>query len=144
MILIDAGPLVALNDKRDVAHASCQQSTAGLPREPLITTWPCVAEAMYLLGTNGGFTLQASLWAMWRNGYIDFIDLTKEETKLAYTFMERYRDLPMDLADATLIALADFRGWKKIFTLDSHFFAYRLGDGSVPEVILPAKLDPRQ
>ena len=44
----------------------------------------------------------------------------------------------MDLADATLLALADFRGWRKVFTLDSHFFAYRLHDGSALEVILPA------
>jgi len=43
----------------------------------------------------------------------------------------------MDLADATLVAVADVRGYRKIFTLDSHFFAFRLRDGSVLDLIVP-------
>ncbi len=41
--------------------------------------------------------------------------------------MERYRDTPMDLADATLVALAEARGYRRIFTLDRHFRVYRVG-----------------
>ncbi len=45
----------------------------------------------------------------------------------------------MDLADATLVAVADLRSWRKVFTLDTHFFAYRCRDGSSLEVIIPTE-----
>ncbi|HEY2410664.1 MAG TPA: hypothetical protein VGI40_00395 [Pirellulaceae bacterium] len=68
---------------------------------------------------------------------MDFIDLTIDEADFSGTLMERYRDLPMDLADATLVAVADNRGWRKVLTLDSHFFAYRCRDGSSLDIVLP-------
>jgi predicted nucleic acid-binding protein len=40
--------------------------------------------------------------------------------------MTRYADLPMDLADATLVALAEERADRRVFTLDSDFQVYRL------------------
>ena len=142
MILIDAGPLVALNDLRDSASADCAEALAQLPNQPLLTTWPYVAEAMYLLGQSGGFEKQQALWRNWHDDTIEFIDLTREESKLMAELMRRYQDLPMDLADASLVAVADLRGWRKVLTLDSHFYAYRLHDGSALEVILPTKEMP--
>jgi hypothetical protein len=52
MILCDTGPLVALIDQDDSFHTSCV--AALLPAEPLLTTWPCLVEAMYLLWRAGG------------------------------------------------------------------------------------------
>jgi predicted nucleic acid-binding protein len=49
--------------------------------------------------------------------------------------MERYRDLPMDLADATLVALAEARGVRQIFTLDREFHVYRLRGRAAFEVV---------
>jgi predicted nucleic acid-binding protein len=49
--------------------------------------------------------------------------------------MERYRDMPMDLADASLVAVAESRNLQQIFSLDSHFYVYRLANGSVLEII---------
>jgi predicted nucleic acid-binding protein len=49
--------------------------------------------------------------------------------------MERCSDRPMDLADATLVALAEERGLKLIFTLDSDFHIYRLHDREQFEVV---------
>lgn len=49
--------------------------------------------------------------------------------------MEKYRDVPMDLADASLVAAAETRGSKRIFTLDSDFYVYRLKDKDAFEVI---------
>lgn len=40
--------------------------------------------------------------------------------------MDKYQDVPMDLADATLVALAEERNWRRIFTLDSDFAVYKL------------------
>lgn len=49
--------------------------------------------------------------------------------------MAQYRDLPMDLADASLVAAAEATGWRRVFTLDRHFRAYRLRDGSTLDVV---------
>jgi len=43
--------------------------------------------------------------------------------------MEQYRDAPMDLADASLVVAAETLGLRRVFTLDRHFYAYRLADG---------------
>jgi predicted nucleic acid-binding protein len=40
--------------------------------------------------------------------------------------MEKYQNVPMDLADATLVATAEARRMRRIFTLDSDFQIYRL------------------
>nr|WP_317270313.1 PIN domain-containing protein [Arthrospira sp. PLM2.Bin9] len=49
--------------------------------------------------------------------------------------MEKYQDLPMDLADASLLAVAESQNIKRIFTLDSDFYVYRLYDKDAFEVI---------
>lgn len=49
--------------------------------------------------------------------------------------MEKYKDLPMDLADASLVAVAESQKIKRIFTLDSDFFVYRLYDKDAFDVI---------
>jgi len=139
MTLIDTGPLVALHDARDSFYSACVGLVPQFALQRFVTSWACFAEAMYLLGNSGGFQLQASLWKMWRDGYLELASLSNDETELAATMMDKYQDHPMDLADATLVAVADFRGWRKVFTLDSHFFAYRLRDGSALDVILPTK-----
>jgi len=51
------------------------------------------------------------------------------------TLMETYQDTPMDLADASLVATAESHSMRRIFTLDSHFYIYRLPDGAVLETI---------
>lgn len=142
MILLDAGPLLALNDSTDSAHDACREKLARLPDEEFATTWPCVAEARYFLGLTGGYVKQQGLWQLWHNGIVQFVDLTFEETHFVSDLMRKYQEFPMDLADATLVALADLRGWKRIFTIDSHFFAYRLRDRSNLEVIVPEGLNP--
>jgi predicted nucleic acid-binding protein len=56
--LCDTGPLVALFDKGDPHHARCVATLASLPDAPLLTTWPCLAEAMYLLARGFGPAVQ--------------------------------------------------------------------------------------
>lgn len=49
--------------------------------------------------------------------------------------MAKYADRPMDLADATLVALAEERGERRIFTLDSDFRIYRIHGRTHFEII---------
>ncbi|MCT7972112.1 hypothetical protein [Laspinema olomoucense] len=49
--------------------------------------------------------------------------------------MDKYQDIPMDLADASLVAVAESQKIKRIFILDSDFYVYRLYDKDAFEVI---------
>jgi predicted nucleic acid-binding protein len=65
-------------------------------------------EAMYLLGT-GGWRDQEALWRLVGRGDLVLADLSAQQLDRARSLMEKYRDVPMDLADATLVALAEAR-----------------------------------
>jgi uncharacterized protein len=49
--------------------------------------------------------------------------------------MDRYRDQPMDLADASIVAAAEHLGTRRLFTLDGDFRIHRLADGSAFEIV---------
>lgn len=84
---------------------------------------------MYLLGDAGGWPAQRALWQMVERGLLRMINLSPRNIEQAMSFMEKYRDAPMDLADATLVAIAQENSWNRIFTLDSDFTVYRLRGG---------------
>lgn len=123
MILTDAGPLVALIDAKDPDHAACRAALAEM-RAPLLTTWPAFTEAMYLLG-DGGWRAQQALWDRVADGALVIASDSDVDLARARRLMEQYRDLPMDLADATLVALAEHLETRRVFTLDSDFRVYR-------------------
>jgi hypothetical protein len=134
--LTDAGPLYALVDASQTApHARCAAALANLPK-PLITTWACFTEAMYLLYSAGGWTLQKALWSYVESGMLRFYDLTETDRIRMRELMEKYRDVPMDLADASLVVTSEALGLERIFTLDSDFQVYRR-NGREPFVITP-------
>jgi len=133
--LTDTGPLVALVNKNDPNHRGCLDATKRLPAEPLVTTWPCFTEAMYLVFQAGGYPAQAELWRWRTAGRLVLHDLTGDEIDRMAALMDKYKDRPMDLADASLVAAAERLGMQRIFTLDSDFYIYRLADGSALECI---------
>ena len=135
MTLTDTGPLVGLIDGTDQYHATCTAELANLPAEPLLTTWPCLAEAMYMLGRRGGYRYQAALWDMYFDGRLILHEPTAAETARMAALMERYWDTPMDLGDASLVAAAETLGLRLVFTIDRQFYVYRLGDGAALEVV---------
>ena len=134
-MLTDTGPLVALLDRDDAQHATCLAVLGSLPRGPLLTTWPCFTEAMYLLGLVGGHRHQDSLWQWRRDGRLLLVDLTQTEADRMDALMAQYTNVPNDLADASLVAVAEGRNHRRLFTIDSDFYIYRLADSSVLEVV---------
>ncbi len=80
MILTDTGVLVALLDVDDSHHSACLTAIGSLPASPMLTTWPCFTEAMYLLGSVGGHRYQAALWKLRTGGRLVLRDLTPAET----------------------------------------------------------------
>ena len=135
MTLIDTGPIVALINRNDPNHARCLAAARLLPQEALVTSWPCFTEAMYLLNRAAGHDGQAALWRWRSDGRLTLLDLTAEEADRMATLMAKYRDRPMDMADASLIVVAERLGSKRIFTLDGDFHIHRLSDGTALELV---------
>lgn len=125
MILCDASPLVCLINRKDPNHQRC---IAVLPNlsPPLLTTWPCFTEAMYLLARYGGWRAQEELWDYIVNKLLIIHTSSEAEQRRMKELMAQYQDTPMDLADASLVAAAEILNQKQIFTLDSDFYVYRL------------------
>jgi predicted nucleic acid-binding protein len=91
-----------------------------------VTTWPAFTEAMFLLGRAGGSAGHDRLWRLVLSRRLELVDLSRSAVQRGAELMAKYADLPMALADATLVALAEERGDPRVFTLDSHFRVYRL------------------
>jgi predicted nucleic acid-binding protein len=117
MILTDAGPLVAILDRGEKHHEACVACLAQLSG-PMVTTWPAFTEAMYLLGDAGGWRAQQALWRVVGEGDRVIAVQGPEQHARLRALMEKYQDRPMDLADASLVALAEERRLRDIFTLD--------------------------
>lgn len=133
-MLCDAGPLVALIDRKQAHRAACK-SVFSSARLPLTTTWPCLAEAMHILGRNGGHRFQNQLWEMWSDGSLRLHDHSDGEASRMAALMAQYQNLPMDLADASIVAAAEVTGLREVFTLDSDFRIYRLQGGDALRII---------
>jgi uncharacterized protein len=136
MTLVDAGPLIALIDAGEPDHELCI-STLRSVQLPLLTTWSAFTEAMYLVGRAGGWVGQRALWQLVLNKDLAIAEQSAKSTGRIAKLMERYADRPMDLADATLVTLAEERNLKRVFTLDADFSIYRLHGRSRFE-LLPA------
>ncbi len=125
MISIDSGFLYALADRRDAWHARAlvQQATVD---EGWVTTWPVLAETCHLLGSRLGERyvtallddLAASVFEVWTPPQQVFDRIPQ--------LMRKYASLPMDLADATLVLLAEHLGHGRILSTDMRDFgSYR-------------------
>ena len=129
MTLCDTGPMVALVNDRDAQHASCVNVLRALPSAGLVTTWACMAEAMYLLGRAGGWRPQEKLWEYVSDGLLRVHVPRAEELERMLTLMRKYSDTPMDFADASLVAASETLDERRVFTTDNHFYVYRQQQG---------------
>ena len=124
MILVDAGPLVAVVDASDQHHRRCVAAWREL-REPVATVWPAITEAMYLLlDLPRG---QDAVWEMLERRAVRILPLGEDDVPRMRALMTAYRDRPMDLADAALVRVAERDRLETIFTVDdADFEIYRL------------------
>jgi uncharacterized protein len=119
MILVDAGPLVALIHEDDHEHRACKATFANF-NEPLGTVWPVLTEAMYLLSFS--LAAQSALLEMIESGVVEILPLDASDIPRIWELMRKYRDLPMDLADAALVRVAERERLRRIFTVDRRDF----------------------
>ena len=131
-ILVDAGPLIALADRSDKHH---RRIAAYLRRFDgrLLTTWPVLAEACHFLPAR--IQVEFLRWA--DAGGIGVVELHESALAALADWKEKYLDLPMDLADATLLWVAQQTGVLEILTIDLRDFSvYRLPNGKALRPVL--------
>lgn len=120
MILVDAGPLVAFLHRDDDRHQE-SVDTFRVLREPLVTVWPAVTEAMYLLGFS--WRAQDALLEMVARSTPHLLPLDERDLERIRELVRKYQDLPMDLADAALVRVAEREGIRRVFTFDRRDFS---------------------
>jgi len=122
--LLDTGPWVALLDKSETKHLdsiSWFRTYSGV----LYSTEAVLTEVLYLLS----FSIQAQVAALdfVLKSAVELVPSSKESLLACQSLMEKYSDLPMDFADATLISLAQETGIRDIITFDiKDFSIYRV------------------
>ena len=121
MILVDTGFLYALPDKDDAWNARAVAASEAV-KEKWITTWPVLTEAVHLIVRWLGTTPAIALIGDVANGDIAILDLTPEARRKLPALLKRYANLPMDLADASLVLLAESLGHGRILTTDQRDF----------------------
>lgn len=133
MIIVDTGFWVALFNDKDQYHQRAQDILAKYPYEPLITTWCVLTETSHLLlqrssNTYQGVQKQIKFMGIFKKHPQQFqlFDLQESHFERISFLIEKYQNLPMDLADASLVILAEELGDGRILSIDYRDFnAYR-------------------
>ena len=123
-LLLDTGAFVALVDRSEKRHADC---VAVLERWSgrIVTTEAVLTETLYLVGPR--WPAQKICIEFLLRGAFILVPPSPASLKRVSILMEKYRNVPMDYADATLVALGEELGSGQVFTLDHRgFSAYRL------------------
>lgn len=121
MIIVDTGFWLALSNPRDMHHRACVSALRGVD-ELLLTTWPVLTETCHLLAQRMSVEAEIAFMRSAAAGAFGIFALTEEHLPRVGELMEKYRDLPMDLADASLVVLAETYDSGEIFSTDQRDF----------------------
>ena len=120
--LIDAGPLIALFDRGDRHHLRIKSFLKAY-RGHLHTTWPVLTEACHLLDFSPAAQVHLLEWI--NRGGIQIFPPPASSLKRIIALSKKYLDVPMDLADASLVVAAEELDIREIISIDRDFFIYR-------------------
>jgi predicted nucleic acid-binding protein len=125
-ILVDTGPLVAILSSNDPYHETCMNQLRSLSRtQPLLTCWPVLTEAAWLLRKAPGAA--SNMLRAVDGQRVKVMSLGQDAAVWIAGFLENYASLPAQLADAALMYLAERERIDTVFTLDRrHFSVYRV------------------
>jgi len=136
MTICDTSASIALINAGDRNHQRCTRSLFQLDA-PLMTTWSCFTEAMHMLGLYGGWQAQQVLWDYLIDDLLTIHLHTQSEQIRMAQLMDQYRDVHMDLGDASLVVLAETLNQNIVFTLNRDFYIYRLPGNQGFQVVPP-------
>ncbi len=118
-VIMDTGPWVALVDRSESRHGECVEWLKQFEGE-IFTSEAVLTEVLYLL--NFSSKAQSAAFDFILTGAIVLVPSSIESLKMAKRLMEKYQDLPMDFADATLVSLAHDLSIDHIVTFDKKDF----------------------
>lgn len=121
MIIADTGFWLALSDEKDSYHQAANIAFQTYD-EPLITTWPVITETCYLLLDRKGVMAQVKFIRNYYQDLFSVFELNPEHGESIAQLMQKYANLPMDLADVSLVILAEYLGHGRIFSVDQRDF----------------------
>jgi predicted nucleic acid-binding protein len=129
-LIIDTGFFVALFSRKDKHHKKALACQSQVKNRTWITTWPVLTETGHLLG--GEYSKQfLALLSLIENGNILVFDFALHHLPNVRKLMVKYNQLPMDLADASLVILAEELGSGDILSTDQRDFGtYRFKNHS--------------
>ena len=133
-MLVDTGAFVAVLRRRDPHHRAASRALKSA--RSLVTTWPVVAEVCHMLPQHA-----AIAFLRWiGSGAVSVAELGDKGRDRTIELFQRDRDIPMDLADASLVALAELTGARDIATIDfDEFETYRTGAGAALRNVIPRR-----
>jgi predicted nucleic acid-binding protein len=120
-ILADSGYWIALLDRDDRFHGRAVESSRNLT-EQLVVTWPVLAETIWVLGKRLGSTAAQDMLQLGERGAYQIHALVEQDLPVLRALMKKYADLPMDLADASLVLVAEQKGDGRILSTDQRDF----------------------
>ncbi len=123
--LIDAGPIIALFDKDDKYHKNVLNFIKNY-KGKLFTSWPVITEVSHFLNFNVNVQIDFYKWI--QKNAVQIINISNENIQRIIDLTKKYSDLPMDLADGSLILISEILSLKNIITIDSEYYVYRTHD----------------
>jgi len=121
VIIVDTGFWIALADRNDDTHGAAVSALRAV-REGLITTWPVVTETCHLLASRLAPSAAIEFVRRGQEEAFEIFDLRLSHLPRIEALMNKYEDLPMDLADASLVILAEELGSGRILSTDRRDF----------------------
>lgn len=132
-VLIDTGPLVAILHAGDSQHEACVTQLHDI-KAPLLTCWPVVVEAAWLL-RDSPHAVQELLLSF-NSGFLKLLTVDESAMTWLATFYRKYRKLEPQIADASLVFLAEREDIDTVFTLDrKDFSVYRMSGGRALRIV---------
>jgi predicted nucleic acid-binding protein len=133
--LLDTGALVAALDHRDQFHHWVMREFSTIEK-PFLSCEAVLTEASFLLQTVYG--AQDQIMFLLETGVIEIPFRLDAEVKEVRELMKRYKSIPMSLADACLVRMAELMPNSSILTLDSDFRIYRKERNQMIDVVMPS------
>jgi predicted nucleic acid-binding protein len=122
-VLIDAGPLIALFDSSDKDHTAVKAFLKANPHR-YVSTLAVYAEVSHMLDFHQGAQHGFYKWVIYKGVILS--DINQHDMPRLLELTDKYADLPMDFADATLVITSEKTGIREIISLDKDFDIYRL------------------
>jgi predicted nucleic acid-binding protein len=135
-LFVDAGPLVALLDRRD-RHHSWVLGVLGQAEAPLFTCEPVLTEACFLVRRS--HEAEDALLDLIARGALRSEFRVDTEVDQIRRLMKKYADVPMSLADACLVRMSEINPRAAVLTLEAHFRVYRRNRNRAIQILMPSK-----